>query len=199
MNIDIIYNPESHNITCRRIDGAIVDSFEVPKAEEIVSHINDLTKLRLTALNSVYKRKFIPLFDLYENIWIIGVLDQHYDPTRYKVRSWDKFKSLMNTLRDLKRLNKTDTYEEPSICKKCGKVFIISKKESEFYSSRKLPNPLTCFECRGADNVQAPRTLQDYHQEEHDMYIELEELNDEFTNEFYPIFTDETYTTKING
>lgn len=196
MEIDIVFNEKRKYISVHRITGEICDEFEVPSLEETVENIRNLSKLRILVLDSFFKRKFIPLFDLYENTWILGILDKEYDPTRYKVRSWDKFKSLKNCLKDLKRLNKTETYEEPTICKKCGRVFIMSKKETEFYSVRKLVNPLTCFDCRGADNISQPRTLVDYHQENHDMYLELEELNDTIVNEFLPIFTEETYTTK---
>lgn len=195
MTIDIVLK-NNNSIVVHRDDGDIADEFTIPTPEWTAANVNSLTKIRLAVLNSYFKRKFIPLFDLYENKWIIGVIDNPYDPTRYKVRSWDKFKSLNNCIRDLKKLNKTDTYEEPTICRKCGRVFILSKKESGFYSSRNLVNPLTCFDCRGADNVQQPRTLVDYHQDEHDMYLEFEELNDNVVNEFLPIFTEETYTTK---
>ena len=194
--VDIVYNKEKNLITCHRTYGDVCDQFTVPSPEEAVENIRNLSKLRINVLNSFYKRKFIPLFDLYENHWIIGVLDKEYDPKRYKVRSWDKIKSLKTCINDLKKLNKTDAYEEPTICKKCGRVFIMSKKETEFYSARNLVNPLTCFDCRGADNVRQPRTLVDYHQDEHDMYLEFEELNDTIVNEFLPIFTEETYTTK---
>lgn len=197
MDIDIVYNNNSNEYTIHRTTGEIVDRFVEPDIEEVVNTVSSMSKLRITVLNSIFKRKFIPLYDLYENKWIIGILDKEYDPRRYKVRSWDKFKSLQNCIKDLKRLNKTETYEEPTICKKCGRVFIMSKKETEFYSTRKLVNPLTCFDCRGVDNIPQPRTLEDYLQEEHDMYLELEELNDQTTiNEFLPIFTEETYTTK---
>ena len=194
MNIDIIKKSDTYEI--RRTTGELLDEFEYPDPKWVAENVQKLTKLRIEAYNSILKRKFIPLFDTQNSIWVIGVLGEDYNPTRYKVRSFDHFKSLIAVIKDLKKLNKNTN---PIYCKRCNSVFFLSPAECKFFVDRNLDVPKTCFACRGVENYSMPRTLVDYFEADHDGYIQFEELNDSISvGEFLPIFAEEEYTTKIN-